>query len=71
MDEVEMNNTGTKKKTRLGEKKEENAQGGRFTGKFPALYRIEEDDRQSARHLEGRRRRAAPHPATTDNTMRD
>lgn len=70
MDEVEMNNRGTKKKTGWG-KKEENAQGGRFTGKFPALYRIEEDDRQSARHLEGRRRRAALHPATTDNTMRD
>lgn len=54
MDEVEMNYRGTKKQ--VGKKIEENAQGGRFTGKFPALYRIEEDDRQSARHLEGRRR---------------
>lgn len=38
MDEVEMNYRGTEKekKKQVGEKKEEKAQGGRFTEKFPA-----------------------------------
>lgn len=65
MDEVEMNYRGTKKN--MLKKREEKAQGGRFTGKLPALCRVEEVDR----HLEERRRQAAPRPATTDDTMRD
>lgn len=66
MDEVEMNYRGTKKEKGGG-----GGQGGRLTGKFAALCRVGEDDRQSARRLDERKRRAALHPATTDDTMRD